>query len=504
MATATRMAPMGRITTIKPETPSYPQLFPPIPPMGAPDGLNISTGYETPFATTPRSHLGMDHIMKALMLVAGLTLASCGQIYIAPGIDDPTAGANVAIVPLDQGTVVQANQSSYRPRQIPAVFSQNAGGGGSVRGIGALPDPVLDQQRRPGFVQTSLPAPTSARPYEIGVGDVLVLATARAASSIEELSGLLAAQNSRQGYTVQDDGAIAIPDVGRVQLAGLNLEEAEAEVFQRLVENQLDPTFSLEVAEFNSKRVTIGGAVRNPLIVPITLSPVSLKEALAVAGGAATTDLQFTTVRLYRDGTLYQVPLNELPGTDVILQAGDSIFVDTDYQLEQAQAYFAEQITLTTLRQSGRAQALNELETEIGLRRAALNEDRTNFQARIELDAVDRDFVYLTGEVTEQGRFPLPFGRQATLADALFAQGGALPETGNPAEIYLLRGTRSGAVTAYHLNARNPANLILATQLQLRPNDILFVAQQPVTQWNRVVQQLVPSLIVAGAASVTN
>jgi len=94
------------------------------------------------------------------------------------------------------------------------------------------------------------------------------------------------------------------------------------------------------------------------------------------------------------------------------------------------------------------------------LRREALSEERRNFQSRLEADAIDRDFVYLTGEVTTRGRFPLPFGRHASLADALFAQGGPLPATGNPAEIYLLRGDKHDRVTAFHLDGRNPINML--------------------------------------------
>jgi polysaccharide export outer membrane protein len=442
--------------------------------------------------------------MKSLILSACLALSGCGTIYIAPTVSDQATDADVSIVPMNAANVAAANRSTYNPRQLPGVFFQNAGGGGALRAAGALPEPVFDNSPRPTNVPTRLPEPTPETPYQIGVGDVLLLSTQQSARSIEELSGLLAAENSRQGYTVQDDGAIAVPVVGRVRLAGLSLEEAEVEVFQALVENQLDPTFSLEVAEFNSKRVTIGGAVRQPTIVPITLSPITLQEAVAAAGGVETLDTQFTTVRLYRDGTLYQVALDALPSANVRLQAGDSIFIDTDYQLEQAQAYFEEQITLTNLRQAARAQAIAELQTEVALRRASLDEARSAFQARLEADGVDRDYVYLTGEVATIGRFPLPFGRHANLADALFSQGGVLPETGNPAEIYLLRGNARDQVTAYHLDASNPINLIRATDMELRPNDIVFVAQQPVTQWSRVVEQLTTSLIVAGVAQLTN
>lgn len=442
-------------------------------------------------------------MIKPLAAIFCLTLSGCGAVYIAPSVSEQAGDADVSIVEMTNATVAAANRSSYTPRQLPAVFFQNAGAGGGLRGAGALPDPVLEAQRRPGAIATRLPPAQPAAPYEIGIGDVLVLATLQSATSIEELSGLLAAQNRRQGYTVQDDGAIAIPDVGRVQMAGLNLEEAEAEVFQALVANQLDPTFSIEVAEFNSKRVTVGGAVQASTVVPITLTPLTLQEALAAAGGVVAPDPDFVTIRLYRDGTLYQVPLKDLPNANVRLAAGDSIFVDTDYQLDQAQAYFEEQIRLTELRQTARTSALSDLQTEVALRRAALTEERSNFEARNALDAVPRDYVYLTGEVTQQGRFALPFGTQANLADALFAQRGPIPNTGNPAEIYVLRANPDDDVTAFHLDGSNPVNMLLATRFEMRPNDIIFVAQQPVTKWNRVVQQLVPSLIIAGANAAT-
>ena len=96
-------------------------------------------------------------------------------------------------------------------------------------------------------------------PYKIGVGDVVLLATRGSSSTIEQLSGFLAAQNQRQGYTVRDDGAIAIPEVGTAALAGMTIEQAEDKLFQALVEGQIDPSFSLEVAGFNARKVAVGG-----------------------------------------------------------------------------------------------------------------------------------------------------------------------------------------------------------------------------------------------------
>jgi polysaccharide export outer membrane protein len=442
-------------------------------------------------------------MFRAFLLLSVFFVSGCGAIYISPDVE----ADGVEVVPLTLQTVSTANSSPYTPKTLPSVFFQNAGAGGAIRGAGVVPDPVSELQRRPAALETRIPPSRPVEPYQIGVGDVILLATKSGSNTVAELSGLLAAQNSRQGYTVQDDGAIAVPDVGRIRIAGLTLEQAEAALFQALIENQIDPSFSLEIAEFNSQRVSVGGAVAKPAIVPISLTGLPLDEALLGAGGPLRTDVDFTTIRLYRDGTLYQIPLSEyLRRGDlqkIQLLAGDSIFVDTEFELAKAQAYFTEQITLGEFRQRARTQALSELTTEISLRRAALEEQRSNFRARLEFGAVDRDYVYLTGEVSKPGRFTLPFGRKATLADALFSEGGFNTQTGDPSQIYVLRGIAgTDVVTAWHLDAQSVVNLVTATRMEMRSNDIVFIAEQPVTRWNRVVQQIVPSLITAGATAL--
>lgn len=450
-----------------------------------------------------------------MMTCLALALTACGSAYRSPSISDGVSdGAPVRVMALTGESVLLANRAPYRPRTLPAIFSSTAGGGSGLRGAGALPTPVLQDPARPAALATRIPPATNPGPYEIGVGDVVLFATPRSAgNTVQELSGLLAAQNSRQGYTVQDDGSINIPNVGRVRIAGLTVEEAEADLFQRLVENALDPTFSLEVAEFNSRKVSIGGAVSNPTVSRITLTPLYLDEALARAGGITVEDQDFASVRIYRDGTLYQIPLNTYFSDPMLrrirLMDGDSVFIDTAFELSSAQAYFEQQITLAQVRQQSRNAALAELQTEVNLRRANLNEARDNFRTRAELGATDRDYVYITGEVGRQARFVLPYEQQASLADALFDEARGVPlQTGDVSQIYVLRASPDprefGAVTAWHLDARNAANFTLAARFELRPDDIVFVAEQPITRWSRVIRQITPSLINSGLSAATN
>ncbi len=449
--------------------------------------------------------------MKILVFATALLVSGCGAAYVTPKVKDTLQdGSAVNVVELSRDTIRAANSSSYKPKALPAAFRANAGNGdGLSRGAGALPLPVGREESPRSALEMRLPPETERGPYRIGVGDVLILATTDAGKTVEELAGLLAAQNRRQGYTVQDEGAVSIPDVGRIQVEGMTLEEADAAVFEKLVDSQIDPSFSIEIAEFNSKRVSIGGAVSKPGIVPITLTDLYLDEALTSAGGVAVEDDTYAVVRLYRDGTLYQVPVKELYDNDKLkrirLMAGDSIFVDSTYSLERASRYFEQQIRLSEVRTAARRDAVTTLNTEVQLRRAALEEERDNFKAREEFGDTDRDYVYIAGEVTTQSRFALPYGRKASLADAIYEDGGIPTRTGNLSQIYVLRASNDlTSLTAYQLDARNAANLILATRMELRPDDVIFVAEQPITRWNRVVDQIGPSLITASAAAATN
>ncbi|TNF19056.1 MAG: sugar transporter [Rhodobacteraceae bacterium] len=449
-------------------------------------------------------------IVRNLGLALGLVaLSACGVTYTSPTVKSQAEGAKVRVVSLTPQSVLVANRQTYVPRSLPDVFYA-ATGGGTVRGATAIPPaPYVPTESR-GTLTLRLPSDPPVEPYRLGVGDVVMLSAKGGASTIQELSGLLAAQSQRQGFTVRDDGAISIPNVGTVQIAGMTLEEAESRLFRALVDRQVDPDFSLEVAEFNSKKIVVGGAVASPTIVPVSLTTPNLGQVLTAAGGLTIQDEEFASVRLYRDGTLYQIPIRdfynrpELQRTRLI--DGDAIYVDTSYDLDRALSFYRQKIDIINIQNQARSQAIAELSTEIGLRRAALDEQRSNFQARTTLDAEKRDYVYLAGEVSKQSRFTLPYGRQATLADVLYDSGGFSTETGNPAHIYVLRASSNpaefGAVTAWHLNASNAINITIATNMQMRPNDVVFIEEQPITKWGRALRQFFPPLISLGTTAL--
>lgn len=451
-----------------------------------------------------------DHrrLLTALALGTALALPACGVTYISSRMSDQAAGMDVRVVPISAETVLIANRAPYAPRSLPDVFFM-AAGGGTPRGTGALPEPPEFPQVSPGTLELRPPPAAEPGPYRLGVGDVVRLSMANGHNA-DRLSGSASTDTYAQELTVRDDGAVSIPQVGPVPVVGMTIEEAEDALFTRLIDAGIDPNFSLEVVGFNSQRASIGGAVGSAQILPLTLNPLDLGEALTAAGGVTAADPEFASIRIYRDGQLYQIPLTDflsrgdLQGLPVL--PGDAIYVDTAYDLDRAQAYYESQINVIALRRSDRTAALAELQAEIGLRRAALAEQRDLFTAREALGANDRDYVYLSGEVANQSRWPLPFGQQATLADVLYDSGGFDTATGNPAQIYVLRASTDpaefGAVTAWHLDARNAVAFTLATRFEMRPDDIVFIEEQPITRWNRAIQQSIPSLITTiGAAA---
>lgn len=419
--------------------------------------------------------------MRYMIIVAFTALASCGVAYHSTKVQDGVVdGAKVRVIEVTPETVLAANRQSYTPKSLPAFFRETTG-------IGPvnLPSSGFTPGTRPSDLTVKLPPALPNAPYRIGVGDVVLLATKAASTSVEQLSGLLAAENRRQGYTVQDDGSIAIPDVGRVRIAGMTIEEAEAAVFQELLQHQINPTFSLEIAEFNARKVSIGGAVVKPGTAPITLTPLTLDTAMADVGGISALDRDTAVIRIYRTGQTYQIPftdyLQKPEYQKIRLADGDAVFVDAEYDPEQASSYLKDEVSVL---QAGQT---------------VLAQQRAGFDARVELGAEKRDYVYVSGEVGKPGRFPLPYEHQASLADALFEQGGVTRSTGNPRQVYILRGSDDArefsALTAWHVDLGTTPGLMLATRMQLRPDDVVFVAEQPVTKWNRVFSQIMPNVL---------
>lgn len=100
--------------------------------------------------------------------------------------------------------------------------------------------------------------------------------------------------------------------------------------------------------------------------------------------------------------------------------------------------------------------------------------------------------VYIFGETLKSGFVPIT-DQPLSIVDALSVSGGLNPHTADPAHIYVIRGDIYQP-KIYWLNAKTPDGLLLAEHFILQSGDILFVSSAVATQWNRVINQLLPTI----------
>jgi polysaccharide biosynthesis/export protein len=138
-------------------------------------------------------------------------------------------------------------------------------------------------------------------------------------------------------YRVDTDGSIQMPYIGRIQAAGLSVEELRRRITTALQNGWIkNPQVLVGVDQFKARSVIVSGAVRSPGKVTLTGLTISLLEALTLAGSAtAAASNQVIVAHAAKPGEKPGTPVvvdrRELElgraGMDVVLQDGDIINV---------------------------------------------------------------------------------------------------------------------------------------------------------------------------------
>lgn len=137
-------------------------------------------------------------------------------------------------------------------------------------------------------------------------------------------------------YRVQPDGTIDFPYIKRFAVAGLEPQEIVVRLKQALVDAQIltDPQVSLQVKQYNSKRITIIGQVSKPGSISWTES-LKLVDAISQAGWfTPLADSNHVVLTRYKKsgGTVTVLvsvdAITDGKQPDIALQAGDTIKVD--------------------------------------------------------------------------------------------------------------------------------------------------------------------------------
>jgi len=389
--------------------------------------------------------------MKKILVIASLVQClylGCAKVLEEPRLDDSgdrdaQEAIQIKIVPLTSKDIARLNSTPFS--QL-VTFSKGPVTEASLLGVSA-------------------PPVTSPIIYKIGAGDVLELNRITTAQSTSLLGGQqlggqqlggqqLGGQQLGGGSTsvtngqqsisssiaqVSENGTILFPETGLISIEGRTLSEARQLVSNALIRNGLsDRNLQLEIIEYVSQAVSFTvisdgstASLGGSKVVPITKRPLSIRE-LIVSTGLSINRGGLQIVTLQRSGKSYVMPI------DYVFAARTPEYYLTDRDLVKVESHvYAQQV------------------------------------------------AYTLGGGSVPQAIPVRLQERPTLSNALFATGGLLSSRSSRKwEIYMLRG--NGPVTAYHLDATNPARLSIAARVELRPNDIVFAATKPIYEANEL------------------
>ena len=117
-----------------------------------------------------------------------------------------------------------------------------------------------------------------AEDYRVGPGDLLEV-------SIFEWE--LREEQKTATFRVAESGIVSLPVIADLAVGGLSVREIKAMVEARLTDGGFlrDPRVSVEIVEFRSKRVAVGGAVTDPGVYTLRQNVATLLDILMLAGG---------------------------------------------------------------------------------------------------------------------------------------------------------------------------------------------------------------------------
>lgn len=285
------------------------------------------------------------------------------------------------------------------------------------------------------------PVVTDSYDYVLGIGDVLSIGV----WDHPELTIPAAVQRTAEfdGFRIQADGTITYAYAANVQAAGKTIRQLHDVLVKKLSEVIEKPQIDLKVVGFKSQRAYVTGEVKKPGVLAISEIPLTLIDALNLAGGLSeradwrtvsfTRENQTETIRLDDFYTKGDISQNRL------LKHGDIIHVN-----------------------------------------------RT-----------DNQKVFVLGDVNKAGSIEINrYG--LSLAEALSDVGGLNERTANANGVFVLRKrpvNEEGIIAdVYQLYAQNVVALVLADQFKLQPRDIVYVTTAPIARWNRLISQLVPTV----------
>ena len=182
----------------------------------------------------------------------------------------PTASSDSRVAPVD-GTTGQSSQSSGSP----SSGSKSSGASGQLPGPANPAANQLSGPASPASDQVTGGAPGEVSNYVLGPGDRLTLLV----PSLDEFTD--------QTFSVDMQGYINLPLIGRLHAAGLTVDQFEGEVKNGLKKFVKSPDVVASIAEYHSQSISVIGAVNAPGVHQLQ-GHKTLFEVLSMSGGLRT------------------------------------------------------------------------------------------------------------------------------------------------------------------------------------------------------------------------
>ncbi|WP_299661742.1 polysaccharide export protein [uncultured Psychromonas sp.] len=326
--------------------------------------------------------------------------------------------------------------------------------------------------------------------YTVGVGDILNITVWDHPELTIPAGSYRSAEEA--GHWVHADGRIFYPYIGFIPVAGKTVVQIRWYIAKRLAKYIETPQVDVNIAAFRSQQAYVTGEITNPGKQPITNIPLTLLDAINLAGGLTTT-ADWRNVNLTRNGQSEVISLYKLMQKGDLTQnrliaKGDiihvprndaqKVFVLGDVKSPEMLKIDRDGMTLTeALSSVGGINELSADATGIFVVRSAERDTNNEAFLKQRRDAfnekIEQQQVKSTNTVAETNSGQINVSQVST------------NESGRPERL---------VANIYQLNISDAAALVIGTDFKLQPYDVVYVTAAPIERYNRVIRQLVPTI----------
>lgn len=244
---------------------------------------------------------------------------------------------------------------------------------------------------------------------------------------------------STSSLTVDQQGFIQFPLIGRIKASGLSVPQFTATLQSKLQRYLKYSDPQVKIINYRGSKFFVDGEVKQSGEFAIADVPISVYGAISMAGG--TTEAGDSNhIVLNRQGKSYKLgtqSLNQmgLSANQIYLQDGDAIHVNSQ----------------------------------------------------------SRNKVYVLGEFGKIEPVAIP-EQGLSLAHVLGESNGLNSNTANAAKVYIVRDNPKHQYTnIYYVDMQSITSLALASRFDMQANDILYVDPTGLARWNRIISAILPS-----------